>query len=281
VVLDAILLKAALNFYASRAETELMLDTCALLTVLTKTQAPKYLHLLRERDAWPILMGAWRDLKGILFYCIVFCFVLFCIVFCFVLFCFVLFCFVLFCFVLFYFVLFCFVLFCFVLFCFVFVLFCFVLFCFVLFCFVVLFVCLFACLLICLFVSTEVILQNFEFILIIFSGSLAASVLGNLVSALVTFSVLAGGDLAAQLLADIAVPLNSRLAALVSHTGQTTQVISESLCVLDGICKAGNGRAGEWVRKCFSLQMDKFQTVLGGVHSFSGKLKYNQHQSFL
>ena len=72
MVLDAILLKAALNFYASRAETDLMLATCELLTVLTKTHAPKYLHLLRERDAWPILMAAWRDLKGTYFFCLIY-----------------------------------------------------------------------------------------------------------------------------------------------------------------------------------------------------------------
>lgn len=68
LVLDSILLKAACNFYASRTETDLMLSTCNLLTVLTKTNAPKFLHLLREREAWPILMASWRDLKGILLY---------------------------------------------------------------------------------------------------------------------------------------------------------------------------------------------------------------------
>lgn len=66
-VLDSILLKAAFNFHASRAETDLMLSTCELLQVLTKTKAPKFLHLLKDREAWPVLMASWRDLKGLYF----------------------------------------------------------------------------------------------------------------------------------------------------------------------------------------------------------------------
>lgn len=77
-----------------------------------------------------------------------------------------------------------------------------------------------------------------------------------------TFSVLAGGDLATQLLADIAVPLNSRLAALLTPAGQTTQVISESLCVLDGISKAGNGHAGEWVTRAMTAYGPVLATVI-------------------
>jgi hypothetical protein len=87
-------------------------------------------------------------------------------------------------------------------------------------------------------------------------------VLGNLVSALVTFSVLAGGDLATQLLVDIAVPLNARLAPLLTPAHQTTQTISESLCVLGGICKAGNGRAGERVMRAMTAYGAVLATVI-------------------
>lgn len=76
--------------------------------------------------------------------------------------------------------------------------------------------------------------------------------LGNLVSALATFSVLAGGDLATQLLADISAPLDARLSPLRTPRGRTPLAISESLCVLSGISKAGAGRAAEWVMGAIS-----------------------------
>ena len=106
--------------------------------------------------------------------------------------------------------------------------------------------------------------------------------LGNLVSALVTFSVLTGGDLATQLLADIAVPLNSRLAPLLNSAGQTTQVISESLCVLDGICNSGTGRAGEWVMRAMAAYGTVLPTVIAAfsIHADLVKLALSVFAAF-
>lgn len=173
LVLDSILLKAAFNFHTSRAETTLMLSTCELLQVLTKTKAPKFLHLLKDREAWPVLMASWRDLKG----------------------------------------------------------------------------------------------------------SLAPEVLGNLVSSLVTFSILAGGDLATVLLSEISVPLSSRLSNLLSPnlSSLSPLAISESLCIFRGICKSGAGYAAEWVMGAMSTYSGALPGIIRdfSVHSDIIKLVLN------
>lgn len=94
-------------------------------------------------------------------------------------------------------------------------------------------------------------------------GSLAPEVLGNLVSSLVTFSVLAGGELTTLLLSEISVPLSSRLSPLLSSnlSSLSPLAISESLCVLRGICKSGAGYAAEWVMGAMST----YSAALPGI----------------